>query len=427
MVVLAFCVPLALVVRLVAHDRAVHAAELESRSLAAVLAGTRDPAVLAPIVAEANTGSPRPATVFLPNGSVIGDVTAPSRELFARAQQGQAFTSGVAGGEAVFVPVQSGDGVSVVRVFVPEDLIDRGVYTAWAVLGALGIGLIGLAVGLADRLGRSLVRPMQQLRDTAQRLREGDRAARASTHGPVEVREVAAALNGLAGRIDELVAAEREAAADVSHRLRTPVAALRLDAERLPPGAERDRLLEEVRSLQVAVDEVIRAARTMTPKPPVEPVDLVAATRARLAFWSVLADNQQRRMIVVIDDDGPCPVQLTAVELDAAIDALVGNVFAHTPEGTSLKIVVTPERADDPATLVVEDDGPGLLDDYRVVRGASGAGSTGLGLDIARKTAEATGGRLIIGRAVGGGARVELVLGAQGRSDRRDASLVTRR
>ena len=110
MVVLAFVVPLALVVRNVAKDRAEHAAELEARSLAAVLAGSRDPAVLRPIIDSTDAGSPRPATVFLPDGTVLGDQTPAGAEL-AQAQAGQALTAPVGGGdEAVLVPVQSPEG-----------------------------------------------------------------------------------------------------------------------------------------------------------------------------------------------------------------------------------------------------------------------------------------------------------------------------
>src|SRR5262245_3623519 len=101
MVVLAFCVPLALVVRVVAHDRAVHSAELESRSLAAVLAGTRDPAVLDPIVDQANAGSARPAAVYLSDGTVVGDGHARADAL-ARAQTGEAFSDEDDDGITVF-------------------------------------------------------------------------------------------------------------------------------------------------------------------------------------------------------------------------------------------------------------------------------------------------------------------------------------
>jgi len=416
MVVLAFCVPLALVVRVVAHDRAMHAAELESRSLAAVLAGTRDPAVLEPIVGQANAGSTRPASIFLPSGRVIG-APADEDEDVARARAGGAFVADVEGGRAVFVPVQNTDGVAVVRVLVPGHELNRGVAAGWLLLGVLAVGLVALAVVLADRLGRSFVRPMEHLADVANRLREGDLAARAGDTGPREVAAIATALNGLADRIDDLVAAGRESAADLSHRLRTPVTALRLDAERLEHAADRERLIAEIDALEHAIDEIIRvarSARTVTDGP----VDLAAAVRTRLAFWSVLGRDQGRPITASITNE-PCLVSVPRGQLDAAIDALVGNVFAHTPRGTAARVEVLPASNGHAPVLIVEDDGPGIDDPQVLTRGVSGAGSTGLGLDIARQAAEHAGGSLMIGRSQSGGARVALVFGPKSQNRRR--------
>ena len=62
---------------------------------------------------------------------------------------------------------------------------------------------------------------------------------------------------------------------------------------------------------------------------------------------------------------------------------------------------------------MVEDDGPGLPPGA-LERGVSGSGSSGLGLDIVRRTAEATGGGVALARAHGGGARITMMLGAAG-------------
>jgi signal transduction histidine kinase len=422
-VVLAFSVPLALVVRVVARDRAVHAAELESRSLAAVLAATRDPAVLAPIIGHANASSPRPATVFLPDGTSVGHHHPAGSEL-ARAQQGRAFTAKVPGGDAVLLPVETTDGVAVVRVFVPASQLTRGVYTAWLALAGLAIAMVLVAVALADRLGRATVRPIRALRDVALRLQRDERRARASLDGPPEVVEVAKALNGLADRIDDLLAAERERAADLSHRLRTPMTALRLDVEQLPSGPGRTQLLQELDVLEASVDELIRSARAVRETAGARLVNVSEAVRARLAFWSVLARNQSRRVTVDLAD-GPWLVELNPSDLDAAVDALVGNVFAHTPEGTPFHVIVQPGHDDGSVCLVVADTGPGVRDSAVLARGVSGAGSTGLGLDIARRTAEAGGGTLRVGTNHDGrGTRVELMLRLSERAaDRRSASV----
>ena len=60
---------------------------------------------------------------------------------------------------------------------------------------------------------------------------------------------------------------------------------------------------------------------------------------------------------------------------------------------------------------MVADEGPGFATGYAAQRGTSGAGSTGLGLDIARRIAEASGGSLTMGRSPRGGAAVTLALG----------------
>jgi signal transduction histidine kinase len=98
----------------------------------------------------------------------------------------------------------------------------------------------------------------------------------------------------------------------------------------------------------------------------------------------------------------PVPVGLAAADLAASLDVLLGNVFAHTPEGAAFTVQLTP-APEGGGVLRVRDTGPGF-DPARdpVRRGASGGGSTGLGLDIARQAAEATGGSLIIRNGHGG-------------------------
>ena len=87
------------------------------------------------------------------------------------------------------------------------------------------------------------------------------------------------------------------------------------------------------------------------------------------------------------------------------VDAMLGNVFSHTPDGVAFRVSVSPDG------LLVDDAGPGIADPASAVqRGVSGAGSTGLGLDIVRRAAETLHGELIIGRSPLGGARVGFFL-----------------
>jgi signal transduction histidine kinase len=241
----------------------------------------------------------------------------------------------------------------------------------------------------------------------ARRLSAGDLDARVPPAGPAEVVDAGQALNALASRIGDLLAAEREGVADLSHRLRTPLAGLRLEAESLGDPSERVRVQEATDEVARSVDRLIDEARRPLRTNLRPSTDLVATVRDRAGFWSALADDEGRTLEVVVPD-GPLTVGASAPDIAAAVDALIGNVLAHTPEGTGFRIEVS--AVDGGARLVVADDGPGIADPSVIERGVSGAGSTGLGLDIVRRTAEATGGSLHLGRAPGGGAQVEVTL-----------------
>ena len=215
-------------------------------------------------------------------------------------------------------------------------------------------------------------------------------------------------LNRLAARIGELLAHERETLADLSHRLRTPLTALRIDAESLRDEAEMIQVIADVDQLTRTLNEIIREARRPSAASGRVACDAAEVVRERTAFWQALAEDQDRYMGVEIDTDW-LPVRVPAQDLAACIDILLENVLAHTPEGAAFGVRLT-ARASGGAWLTVADDGPGFAGDH-ATRGTSGGGSTGLGLDIARRIAEASGGSLTIGRSPRGGAAITLALG----------------
>jgi signal transduction histidine kinase len=244
------------------------------------------------------------------------------------------------------------------------------------------------------------------------RLARGELDARADPAAPVEVGVVAGALNTLAGRISELLREERETVADLSHRVRTPLTALGLDAEALRQPEDAARIGAGVDAVQRAVSSVIDAARRRATD--AAECDAAAVVAERVAFWSVLAEDTERDVRTDLAA-GPLPVAVGRADLEALVDALLGNVFAHTPDGSAFAVRLGP-RPGGGARLLVADAGPGLPAGADVLRrGASGGGSTGLGLDIARRTAEQAGGGLALGRSPGGGLAVTVDLGPAAR------------
>jgi signal transduction histidine kinase len=273
----------------------------------------------------------------------------------------------------------------------------------------LGVGVLSFSALAADRIGRRIVRPIQDLAEAAHRLTTGDLAARVAPGGTPEVRELGVTFNRVVRRVGELLQAERETVADLSHRLRTPITALRLDTESLRDGSEAERLAAHVDVLERTVNDVIQEARRPVREGATATADAASVVRDRVAFWSVLAEDQGRPLHLNLPYDVH-EVRVSAEDLTAAVDALLHNVFQHTDDGTPMWVSLSRDPEGN-AVLVVSDAGAGLPDHPVDVRGHSTAGSSGLGLDIVRRTAEASGGRLRLGRSPTGGAEVTVVLG----------------
>jgi len=406
LVMIAFLVPLALFVRQVAQDRATVRATADLQGLVP-LVGTGDRQQIGFGVEQLAAKSGRPVTVFLGDGSVLGTASARTPAV-ALAARGASLTAAAPSGREIVVAVQGRpEGTAVLRTFVPASESGRGVTRSWLVLAGLGILLMLVGLAVADRLARSLVRPIVGLSEVSHRLANAELTARAEPDGPPEMREVAGALNHLAGRIQELLRQEREQIADLSHRLRTPLTALRLEAEALRDPQESARLTAAADALERAVSGLIRQARRRSDAAEPARCDAAPVVADRVAFWAVLAEDTDRELTAALDP-GPLPVALPAGELAAAADALLGNVFAHTPDGTPFAVRLTPVPGG--AVLVVADRGPGLPAGLER-RGVSGADSTGLGLDIARRAALSSGGHLEIYAGQGGGAVIEMHLG----------------
>jgi signal transduction histidine kinase len=417
LVLVSFLLPLALVLRTEAADRAINTATIQAQGITPLVATLR-PVSLQLAVGQLNAENRvTPVTLFLPGGGELG-APAPRSAEVRLAARGRSFTTALPGGVEILVAVAGlPGGTAVIRTFVPESQLHKGVARAWLLLGCVGLGLLVLSVTVADQLARSLVRPLTAMAQVSDRLASGDLSARAALAGPPEVRRVGAGLNRLTVRIGELLAHERETVADLSHRLRTPLTALRIDAESLRDTAGRMQVISDVTAVERTVSEVIQQARRPAGERPDAACEAGTVVAERAAFWRPLAEDTDRRMTVDVAA-GPIPVRVSREDLAACTDVLLENVFTHTPDGAGCAVRLS-RRAAGGAWLVVADEGPGFPPADPTQRGHSSAGSTGLGLDIARRIAESSGGMLVIGRSSSGGGAVTVGLGPPEALERR--------
>ena len=405
-VLVAFLVPLMVYLGSFAIDRAQREVVLQIQPLVSRIPVVA-PESLAELVNAFAEETGHPATVYLPDDTVVG-APRPLDPPVQLARDKGAFFAEADGGRDLLVPVYTDNGEAVLRVYVTEDELTGAAREAQLRLLALGLAVLAVSVALGLLLARSFLRPISELGATAEQLAGGDLSARVPPSDIREIDNAGTALNRLASRVVELLGLEREEVADLAHRLRTPVAALRLDADSLPEADSTDRLRADVDRLDRMVDEVIREARRPLREDIPSSADLCAVSRERAAFWVVLAEDQDRALALDIPA-GPLPVAAEARDLGDALDALIGNVFSHTADAVAFRVAVGAGPGHD-AWLEVSDEGPGFSSTAVLERGLSVSGSTGLGLDIARRLAERSGGSIEVGSSPSGGARVRLNL-----------------
>ena len=233
---------------------------------------------------------------------------------------------------------------------------------------------------------------------------------------PLEILPVVEALNDLFLRIDHMVTAERRFTADAAHELRTPIAAIRAQAQ-VAQGAGSDRAQRDQALLATLagcdrasrlVDQLLTLARleadssSSTPTARAPPVDLRAVAQRTAAQLAPAALARQQEL--ALDAASPALVPGPELLIDVLLRNLLDNALRYSPPGAQVTIWVNCHAGH--TELRVEDSGAGLPEPelahlgerfYRAA-GQTQPGS-GLGWSIVRRIAQATGAQLQVGRS----------------------------
>jgi two-component system sensor histidine kinase QseC len=207
-------------------------------------------------------------------------------------------------------------------------------------------------------------------------------------------------LNGLFVRIEALLESERRFTTDAAHELRTPIAAIRAQAQvalNEADGAQRRHALEATlqgcdRAARL-VDQLLTLARVEAAGEAVlRPVDLAAVARRVVA--EIAPRALARRQALSLDAAEACTVQGDETLLAVLVRNLVDNALRYSPDGARVRVAVGAAGA--AAELTVEDSGPGMPDELQPQLGqrffrVAGSGQTGSGLgwSIVRRIASA--------------------------------------
>jgi len=305
--------------------------------------------------------------------------------------------------------------------------------TLASTLSTLRWTLIGVALGglvLAGLAGAALatraLRPVDRMREEADRI-PGDQLDRRLAEGrPDELGRLARAFNRLLARAQRAAQEQERFVADASHELKTPVTAIeghaRVAARALDRGDVRTArestgvVSLESRRLALMLRELLALAEAGAPQPAASEVRLDEVVEDACVEMRALAPERPLRVMTV-----PATVRGNPGRLGELTRIVLDNAFKFSPTGAPVEVSVTDGEC---PTLSVRDHGPGLSAEDRerafdrFFRGAAAPGTpgSGLGLAIARAICERHGATITLGNAEAGGAVATVRFPQQGAS-----------
>jgi two-component system sensor histidine kinase TctE len=299
------------------------------------------------------------------------------------------------------------------RQTLANDLVLRAMAAA-VVLSILSLLLVWLGV-------RRAFRPLKQLEDDLSH-REPSDLKPLREGAPEELEQMVGALNRFMSRLQESNESLRAFMAEAAHQMRTPLAAIRAQAQL---GAEED----EPEQMRRSLDAIERNASQMSRLLNQLLSDASVLHRANLQTFETIELDEVLRQAVTdaLPPGGPQPplqVSMTstsarvrgdALLLREAFKNLIDNAVRHAGADSPLELTMTVDAAN--CQVVLGDRGPGIdMGDAgrvfeRFARGANaGPGGAGLGLAIVRRVMEAHQGRIALDNREGGGLLVTVVL-----------------
>jgi signal transduction histidine kinase len=272
---------------------------------------------------------------------------------------------------------------------------------------ALAVAIsLGAAITVAIVTARRVADPIRDVAARAARLAMGDFRPDPRRHGIAELDRVSDVLDSATVEIAGRLQREHALVADVSHQLRSRLTAVRLRLDELSAHTdpavvhEAEEAMAQVDRLTEAIDDLVRASRDEDATDR-DPVPVMDELRGIVTEWTHPFREAGRTLYLTGDESLRAPI--SGSRLREAVTVLVDNALMHGGGTCTVSVrTVRPGQDREPLVCVqVADEGEGVSDElapHIFDRGFSGAGSTGVGLALARALIEADGGRLELQR-----------------------------
>jgi signal transduction histidine kinase len=291
--------------------------------------------------------------------------------------------------------------------------------TVISVLAITSVFAAGLVVVATTPLGRDV----RRLEATVGRIELGDREARAGLDRADELGHVGRAVDQLNARLDELETERRALEAErttflsnISHDLRTPLAALRAAVEALSDGVVDDTgryhrsMQRDVEALTSLVDDLFLLVRVDSGRLELAHDSIDLAEVADEALEALAPTAAAHGIDLALTTTGRVGTHGDAAALGRVVRNLVDNAIRHAPAGSRVEVSVGAD--DDGPWVRVVDAGPGFPAEFAPVAfdrfsradpsRTRDTGGAGLGLAIAQGLVQAHGGEVWVEAPPGG-------------------------
>jgi len=333
-----------------------------------------------------------PLAIYLMNGQLVGGSGPTTPDHIVQLAIAGNFAEGYTHDALVAaIPVEAtaAHPALVVRIEEPRSESQKRFLTSAGLLGLAGLAIIAVAACVGAWLSRRLNRPIDELTEWAE---AGATDPPPPPTGIDELDSLRSALVDDRLRIDELLARERSFSSQVSHQLRTPVAAMRvaIEAEQAAPRPDSRLVLDEslgqLDRLESTITSLLALARHGAQ--PIVTCDVARLIERHVSQWNETAQLDDRHLSVV---GAAVTATVDPEAIGHILDVLLDNAVVHGAGA----IVVTVSRSPDLvwATIDVADEGPRPVS-RDVFAEIGNDSSHGIGLRLARSLAESSGGSL---------------------------------
>jgi len=311
----------------------------------------------------------------------------------------------LASGRPLSIGVRLSDGRWLVFA---TGIADQTPARSWWFFASLAVMAMTVLIASAWAVHR-VIAPLGMLGDAAERFSRDVATAPLAERGPIEMRRAAHAFNEMQFSLRRLIENRSRLLAAVSHDLRTPLTLLRLRAETVDDGENRDRMLASIADMEAMLAASLDFARDAGKAEPRRPTDLTAL------LASIIDDMADAGLAVTMAPAVPVVSIVQPAALKRALTNLIDNAIKY---GKAAHVEI--EKVEGRIAIAIDDEGPGIpeealgqvfepffrLDEAR----SSETGGSGLGLSIAQSVVHNHGGTILLSNRPGGGLRAVVTL-----------------